>query len=146
MRNWLLLLTFTLCASAVHAQPQVHVEAEAVSALVQKVLLTPRANAEAQRSKFSRSRPVPRERRVRVLSERTEQDMLGLPFVRFAIDEHSPLYEGDAWHESNVGCVYPESGKVYVRQGDDYFPASSLLGAHVKPRPGACRNVPTPST
>ena len=67
-------------------------------------------------------------------------DVRGKRFVRFAIDVRRPYDEDQAWQQDAVlGCAYPEDRRVFVRSGDAYVPAASLLGKDVEPEPSACR-------
>jgi hypothetical protein len=143
MKNGLVVLALTLCASAVHAEPpSPKAEDAAVRALVQDKVLTPLKKVETKRSKFSRARPVPMERRVRVPSAQRELDTRGKEFVRFAIDERPGWDDQGAWQEGRVvGCVYLGERKVFVRQGDGYVPAAALLGDDVSARPGVCQSA-----
>lgn len=148
MKKLLAVLTFTLCASAAHAEPPASsVDQDAVTALVQKVVLAPRAKADAKRSKFSRAMPVPAQRRVRVLSGVAEHDGRGHEFIRFAIDERAPFDEEGAWHEGRiVGCVYMGTRKVFVQRGDSYVPAPSRSDSDARAQPGVCQNAAQAST
>jgi hypothetical protein len=93
-------------------------------------------------SRFSRSRPPPRERRVRVVKATATDDKSGHPFVPFAID----VRFGTDWHENDVvGCVYTGSGNLFVKKGDSYRPAAFLLGKDVGPVAGVCEAAPTRS-
>jgi len=103
-------------------------------------LMKPLANMEG--SRFSRSRPLPHERRVRILQTTATSDKRGRPFVPFAID----VRYGTEWHENDiVGCAYRESGALYVKRGDQYRPAAFLLGKNLEPVAGVCEAAP-PST
>ena len=90
-------------------------------------------------SRFSRSRPAPRERRVRVIQSTLSLDKSGRPFVPFAID----VRFGSEWHENDiVGCVYRKSGELFVKRGDAYRPAAFLLGKNAEPVAGVCEAAP----
>ena len=92
---------------------------------------------------FSRSRPPPRERRVRVLQTKVTPDKNGHPFVPFAIDVR---FGSSDWHENDiVGCAYTGNGKLYVKRLDAYRPASFLLGKNEDPVPGVCEAGSGPS-
>jgi hypothetical protein len=107
---------------------------------VEAVILKPLAQRAG--SRFSRSRPPPRERRVRVTQTTVTRDKQGREFVPFAIDVR---FGGD-WQENDiVGCAYRASGNVYVHGGDAYFPAALLLGKDVAAVPGACQAAPARS-
>jgi hypothetical protein len=107
---------------------------------VEAVILKPLA--ERAGSRFSRSRPPPHERRVRVTQTTVTRDKQGREFVPFAIDVR---FGGD-WQENDiVGCAYRSSGNLYVQRGDAYFPAAFLLGKDVAAVPGACQAAPARS-
>jgi hypothetical protein len=102
--------------------------------LVQNGLLKPLADVESHR--FSRARPPPRERRLRVLQTTATLDKNGGSFVPFAIDVR---FGGEEWHENDiVGCAYTGSGNIFVKRGDTYRPASFLLGKNSDPVAGVC--------
>jgi hypothetical protein len=107
---------------------------------VEDALVKPLAQLESHT--FSRSRPPPRERRVRILQTTATPDRNGHPFVPFAIDVR---FGSEEWHENDiVGCAYTGSGKLYVKRGDAYRPASFLLGKNEDVVAGVC--VPTGTT
>lgn len=100
-------------------------------------LLKPLAELEGNR--FSRVRPPPRERRVRVLGTTPSRDKSGRPFLAFAVD----VRFGSEWHENDiVGCAYPASGDLFVKRGDAYRPAAFLLGKDAAPVAGVCEIAP----
>jgi hypothetical protein len=104
---------------------------------VEEGLVKPLTNLGSKR--FSRERPPPRERRVRVTQAAATPDKSGRAFFAFAID----VRFGDEWHENDVvGCVYPGSGLVYVKNGDEYRPAAFLLGKKADPVAGVCEATP----
>jgi hypothetical protein len=142
MKRLLPLLASVLCVSVAFAEPPAASSAHtaAASELVNAQLLLPLQRAEAKRSRFSRAAPVALERRVRLLDAAAVADVHGKPFVRFAIDERRFGREEGAWRKDSVlGCAYPNEREVFVRRGDKYLPARSLLGKDAKERPGACR-------
>lgn len=103
-------------------------------------LIKPLAKHEG--SRFSRSRPVPHERRVRVIQATVSLDKSGRAFVPFAID----VRFGSEWHENDVvGCVYRASGVLFVKRGDSYRPAAFLLGKNVESVAGVCEAAPARS-
>jgi hypothetical protein len=92
-------------------------------------------------SRFSRERPLPRERRMRLTQDQPSLDKQGRAFVSFAVD----IRFGDGWRENDIlGCVYRKSGEIYVNRGDDYRPASFLLGKKAGPVSGVCVSAPSP--
>jgi len=91
-------------------------------------------------SRFSRARPAPRERRVRVAETTASVDKKGRAFVPFSIDVR---FGGSAWRENDiVGCVYTGNGDLFVKKGDSYRPAAFLLGKNVEPVAGVCEAAP----
>ena len=105
-------------------------------------LVKPLANREGG-SRFSRGRPPPRERRVRVLESTLSRDKNGRGFVPFAVDARF----GSDWRQNDiVGCAYRESGNLFVKYGDAYRPAAFLLGKNVGPVAGACEVAPAPAS
>ena len=108
---------------------------------VQDGLVKPLVQLESH--SFSRSRPPPHERRVRVLQTTATLDGNRRAFVPFAIDVRFGSAE---WHENDiVGCAYKGSGKLYVKRGDGYRPASFLLGKNEDAVAGVCEAGPPPS-
>lgn len=108
---------------------------------VQEGLVKPLSKLE--RSSFSRGRPEPHERRVRVLQMVPSRDKKDRAFMAYAID----VRYGNEWQQNDlVGCAYRGSGNVYVKLGDEYRHASFLLGKDVEPVPDACvAATPPPS-
>lgn len=97
--------------------------------------------SEQEGNRFSRSRPAPRERRVRVTQSTATRDKAGRAFVPFAID----VRFGEEWRQNDVvGCAYRASGELFVKVGDAYRPASFLLGKDVDPVAGVCEAAPAP--
>ena len=106
---------------------------------VKSGLLEPLAQQEAKTSRFSRSRPPPRERRVRVTQTTATIDKAGHAFVAFAID----VRWGEEWHENDiVGCAYPKTGALFVKSGDQFRPADFLLRKAADPVAGVCQAAP----
>ena len=107
---------------------------------VEDGLVKPLADLEIH--SFSRARPPPRERRVRVMQTTATLDKAGHSFVSFAVD----VRFGSEWHENDiVGCAYRGSGDLFVKRGDAYRPASFLLGKNDDPVPGVCEAGPARS-
>jgi len=95
--------------------------------------------AARETSRFSRARPPPHERRVRVPQATPSRDKQGREFVAFAVDVR---FGGD-WQENDiVGCAYRGSGALFVKRGDAYFPAAFLFGKSVDRAPGVCESAP----
>lgn len=108
---------------------------------VEAGILTPLA--EHAGSRFSRSRPPPHERRVRVTQTTLSRDKQGREFVPFAVDVR--FGAGDWQQNDIVGCAYRASGNLFVKRGDAYFPASFLLGKEVNPVASVCQAAATRS-
>jgi hypothetical protein len=112
-------------------------DAQIARALVERELVKPLAAKERDQSRFSRARLPAQERRVRVREEGTQKDAAGRSFFTFAVDaRHGILAANDesAWRlETITGCVYVESGDIFVKSGDGYRPAAFLLGKNLKP-------------
>ncbi len=107
--------------------------------LVGEKLVGPLAMNEEKRSRFSRARMPAQQRRVRVLDAEAKTDKAGDAFLAFAIDaRHGFMFDdsdgGDGWRADAItGCVYPKSGKVFVKMGDSFRPGDAMLGKKVKP-------------
>jgi hypothetical protein len=109
--------------------------ASAVQRRVKEGIIAPLAEKENARSRFSRVRIAPRERRVRVTDSTTTLDPGGRPYVAFAID----VRYGEEWRENDVvGCAYPQTGALFVKRGDEIRPAGILLGEKADPVQGTC--------
>jgi len=107
---------------------------------VEAGLVRPLASSEG--SRFARSRPPPRERRVRVTQATVSLDKSGRSFVPFAVD----VRFGSEWRTNDiVGCVYRSTGELFVKRGDSYRPAAFLLGKNVDPVAGVCETAPSRS-
>jgi hypothetical protein len=108
---------------------------------VQTGLVKPLAESEGGR-RFSRGRPPPAERRIRVLSATTTKDPRGRGFVAYAVDVR---FGSGEWQKDDIlGCAYRDSGELFVKNGDAYRPAAFLLGKDLPPVPGACEAAPPP--
>jgi len=93
--------------------------------------------AERSGSRFSRSRPPPRQRRVRVTQASPSRDKQGREFMPFSVDVR---FGAGEWQKDDiVGCAYRASGDLFIQRGDGYFPAALLLGKKVEAQPFACR-------
>ena len=92
--------------------------------------------AERVGRRFSRSRPPPHERRVRVTQAALSRDAQGRDFMPFAVDVR---FGGDWQQDDIVGCAYRTSGNLYIKRGEAYFPASLLFGKAVAAVAGACQ-------
>jgi hypothetical protein len=109
---------------------------------VEAGILKPLAEREGNRSRFSRARPMPHVRRIRVTAAALTADKLGRGFVPFAVD----VGFGGEWQENDiVGCAYRASGDLFIKRGDAYFPAALLLGKKVEPVAGVCQAAPARS-
>lgn len=134
-----------MCALALSCVPSLALADEAALVTwakdrVQSGLVTPLAKQE--NSRFSRARPAPRERRVRITQATESRDKHGRSFFSFAIDVR---FVDAEWNENDiVGCVYKGSGDLFVKRGDAYRPAAFLLGKNVQPVAGVCEAAPPP--
>lgn len=105
---------------------------------VNQGLVQPLKKQEEDRSAFSRVIQSPKERRVRILQTRMSHDHKGRTFLAYAID----VRYGDEWKENIQGCVYTQTGNIYVDVGDEYRSHEFLLGKDVKPVAGVCQAAP----
>jgi hypothetical protein len=105
-------------------------------AVVEKSVLAPLKKSEEKRSKFSRARMPPTERRVRVLDAEKQKDASGAVFVTFAVDERYGRGADASWSQNEIeGCVYDDTDEVFVKVGDTWRPGAHLVGKKVKPAP-----------
>jgi len=101
----------------------------------------PLVEYESHLSRFSRMRPIPRERRVRVTQTTPTLDKAGRPFMAFAVD----VKFGDEWHENDiVGCEYTKTTALFVKRGDTYRPVTFLFGKVADPVADVCQAAPAP--
>lgn len=132
-RRWLSCLAFALAFVPSLASGDEPSLADRVRQRVDSGLLKPLAQQEDQR--FSRARPPPAERRVRILDTTPIVDAAGNTYVAFAVD----VRFGTEWHENDiVGCAYPTTGKLFVKRGETYRPSAFLLGKKADPVSGVC--------
>lgn len=138
--RWLSLCAFALSLVPTFASADEPSVGQWAQRRVEDGLVKPLSDAESHR--FSRSRPPPRERRVRVTQTTATTDKSGRSFVSFAVD----VRFGSEWSENDiVGCAYTGSGDLYVKRGDAYRPASFLLGKNEGPVAGVCEAAPSRS-
>jgi hypothetical protein len=125
---------------------------ERARAVVHAQVIAALQEHEQRHSMFSRSPPVPAERRVRILDATPTKDARGAGFVRFAVDDRwGPI---DEWNnDDTVGCVYVDDGAVYVDTGDTdgstFRRAADLFGDRRgggDDVPVVCRPAPAPSS
>ncbi len=125
-------LSLMLTASLASATPE-----DDAKAVVQKSLIAPLRAKEEKHSRFSRARLPAQVRRVRMLDSEPKKDSQGSEFLTFAVDAKHGFGEldddgevkADAWRKDVItGCVYPESGEVFVKKGEKLFGAGLLLG------------------
>ncbi len=109
---------------------------------VEQGLIQPLTQMEQKRSKFSRARIAPPQRRVRILQTAYSVDKQGHKFIPFAVDAG---YGGEWQNDDITGCVYQGSADLFVKIGDEYRPAAFLLGKEVDPVPGVCEGAPAES-
>jgi hypothetical protein len=136
MRHYLLAaVTIVLTSSLASAGSE---PAPGAVGLVNQRLVQPLVAKEREQSKFSRARPAPAERRVRLLDEKPQQDSAGEAFLTFAIDtRHGWGDEEDVhWTKAAItGCVYPDRGEVFIKRGKAFHPAAAALGKKTKAAP-----------
>lgn len=102
---------------------------------VEAGILKPLAARSGKR--FTRSRPVPHESRVRLIQTTLSRDRQGGDFVAFAVDVR---FGTDEWQLNDiVGCAYRASGNLFVKVGGSYYPSALLLGKKVEPMSGVCQ-------
>jgi hypothetical protein len=120
--------------------------------VLQAKLLKPLQKKEEHRSRFSRAVSPPQTRRIRILDDTPHTDREGRPFLAFAVDETRSFgveeekdgAEANWFKNAITGCVYPESGEVFVKLGEIYYPSSVLLGRSTPAAPtDVCRAPPT---
>jgi len=102
---------------------------------VQHRLLSPLAEQESKRPRFSRAAPPPDERRVSVLATAFSKDQKGREFLPFEVSAR----HGEDWHIAITGCVLRGTGDVFIQVGDEHRPAAYLLGKDVEAAPGVCQ-------
>jgi hypothetical protein len=96
--------------------------------------------AEHAPSRFSRSRPAPRERRARITASALSRDAKGRDFIPFAVDVR---FGAGEWKQDDiVGCAYRTSGSLFVKRGEAYYPAAVLFGKVLEPVSGVCQAAP----
>ncbi len=129
---WLCALGLSLVPSLASADES---PAATAKQRVEEGLLKPLAEKEKDAGRFTRARMPPRERRVRVTQATTTADKHGGGYLPFAID----VRWGDEWHQNDiVGCAYLKTGALFVKRGDEYRPASVLLGKSAEAVAGVC--------
>lgn len=104
-------------------------------------VLKPLKVQERKRSRYSRAALPPAERRVRVLEAKLT-DKNGRAFTTFAIDKRYGFAPEEKWSENEwLGCAYLDSKDVFLKRGDEYRPASFLLGKRTEAIPDALCNA-----
>ncbi len=116
-------------------------EVQAAQAVVDTKLLTPLAQKESARIRFSRAARPMSVMRVRVSDPQSKKDSSGHVYMTFAVDScRGYLRDDNCWQKSYIaGCVYPKSGQVYVQRGNLYFPAEILLGQKAEATANVCQ-------
>ena len=129
---------YALLALLLASAPQAPQKPES---LIQDKLLTPLAARDGSRGSYSRARPPPMERRLRLTDAEPTNDGHGGAFVTFAVDARYGRGEG-RWMENTItGCAYAATGEVYVRYGQGFRSADALLGKPSRPAPDhVCRS------
>ena len=137
LRHWPFVCAFVMLSIPSLAPADEPTIAERAQLRVETGLVKPLA--ERENNRFSRARPAPHERRVRITSSTLSSDKSGRAFLPFAID----VRFGSDWRENDiVGCVYTPKGDIFVKRGDSYRPSAFLLGENVDPVPGVCEAAP----
>jgi hypothetical protein len=130
-----------LALPVVGSDPAATPEQRAAQAAVQTKLVTPLAQRESGRSRFSRVvMPAPL-MRVRVTDPAAHSDAQGGAYMSFAVDSCRSFDPKDGcWQNATItGCVYPTSGQVFVQRGSQYFPADILLGKKANSAANVCQ-------
>jgi hypothetical protein len=114
-----------------------------VQSSVQERLVVPWSKWQERRSRFSRARLPPQERRARMTTPALQRDARGEEFASFAVDVR---FRGSKeWGEAVAGCVYPTSGDIFVHYGDQYVVGALLYGKKSPDAPeGVCQAVTPP--
>ena len=143
MKKWSFILTFFAVAALATAEKSPSLLAKSTNSptttpekAIQDQLLEPLKKKEAKRPRFSRAAPPPSARRIRILETVALTDSKGRSFVPFAIDESRSYVakldpdSADAdWRKDAItGCLYPNSGEIWVKLGETYYASSVLLG------------------
>ena len=109
------------------------------TSLVNEKLIQPLAAKDSDRSKFSRARPMPSERRVRIVDATPQTDAAGSSFFTFAIDERhgwADAKDEASWNKATMtGCVYVDRKEVFIKRGNAFHPASAAVGKKTKAAP-----------
>lgn len=100
-------------------------------ALVNKKLVAPLARRDEERSQFSRAWMPPQSRRV-TASAGIHVDGSGKRFVEFTMEAARKVKPSPKWRKEAAGCVYVDTGDVYIRRHEAWAPAAALLGKKVK--------------
>ena len=133
---------------AAQAQPAATPDQRQAQTVVQTKLVTPLSEKEAARTRFSRVlRPTPI-MRVRVTDPQPQKDAHGSAYMTFAVDSCNRFVpgKGDCWQQAAItGCVYPQSGQVFVQRGDQFFPADVMLGKKADSASNVCQSSAHPS-
>ncbi len=142
--------------------PEVPPAVTAAKAAIEKDLVTPLTVKERKQSRMTRSRQPAMARRIRVLGHEPSKDAAGKAFLSFAVDAKygfDPMdeeliadpalakklsaaeKEEKNWQKDAItGCLYPDSGEIFVNRGGTWYPGTILLGKKgPKPAEGVCR-------
>ncbi len=160
--NRLQWLVLAMCpAVCLATPPDVPPAVAAAKAHIERDLVAPLTVNEQRRSRMTRARQPALARRVRMLTTSPSKDSSGRAFFGFAVDaryganpmstEKPSAAERQAWatneeqqwqKDAITGCLYPESGDVFVNRGGAWFRGALLLGKKEKrPSEGVCRAV-----
>ena len=126
--------------AAQKASPRAPENPEVASATdaIDRELLEPLGDKEAGQAEYSRAYVPPHDRTARILDSKPRADADGHGFLTFTVDESRS--GGKVVRKDTIGgCVYPDSGKVFVGRGGVFYPAGLLLGKKVDAVAGACK-------
>ena len=116
-------------------------EQRAAHSVVQAKLVSPLAEKESTRSRFSRVLMPTPVMRVRVTDPQPQKDPQGGAYLSFAVDSCRAFNrKADCWQQAAItGCVYPTSGQVFVQRGSQYYPADIMLGKKADSAANVCQ-------
>lgn len=76
---------------------------------------------------------------MRVLDNKAQQDSAGRAFVMFAVDARRGRADAkieENWNKAVItGCVYLETGEVFIERRKAYHPAVAAIGKKTKAAP-----------
>jgi len=104
---------------------------------IDRELIGPLAEKDGGQEIYSRAYIPPHVRTVRIDDPKPRADADGKRFLTFAIDDTG--MSSKVRKDAITGCVYPDSGKVFVGRGGSFFPAELLLGKKVATVADVCK-------